>query len=238
MDFSFMETIGNNKFSLKIYKLTGTSPCDKHNPPAIYYFLDEGKFCIGRPPSLPAGMILTINIQGLTHPKNYENKLYPIWPSIMLQLLEILEVVKQDSDLLELETMTLALYSSSCNCCTEKDAGDCINFNDAKKAYAVVQSWKRSPQRIKGSFSQYAPTGLSRHRFLHIINQLYNCSAAQLIYDINMQKAMNLLLSSNESIIMVSERSGYTNKENFITAFRNTYGVTPGYLRKQFGRQA
>lgn len=238
MDFSFTETIGNNKFSLKIYKLTGTSLCDKHNPPAIYYFLDEGKFCIGHPPSLPGGMILSIDIQGLTLPKNHRNKLYPIWPSIMLQLLEILEVVKQDSDLLELETMTLALYSSSCNGLTEKDAGDCINFNDAKKAYAVVQSWKRYPQRIKGSFSQYAPIGLSRHRFLHIINQLYNCSAAQLIYDINMQKAMNLLLSSNESIIMVSERSGYTNKENFITAFRNTYGVTPGYLRKQFGRQA
>lgn len=232
MDFCLANTVGNTRFTVKIYD-SSTNGINNGLDTAMYYFLERGSFCAGQPSGFTEEFTLLLDIAG-TPSNPVAGELFTITPAIMLQLLEILEAINKNTDMLELETMALALYSSSSSFTHANHYVEPINFKEAKQVYSVVQEWKRSPQRIKGTFNQYKPAGMSRHRFLNLINQLYNCSAAQLIYDINMQKAMDLLLTSGQSIITVSELFGYTNKENFITAFRNAYGVTPGYLRKQF----
>jgi hypothetical protein len=236
MEFFLEEALGNARFTIKIHQVSAHDIKMHPREPETHYYLDSGCFCIGGLCDHPDGMVLSIRIPGqAAYPgrKYITGRLRNIGSSMMLQILEILEAVKRRTDMLELETMALALYSSSFFL-QEPGNEEPIDFRDAYAVYLIVQEWKNSTQRIEGTFNQYKPADMTRHRFVSVINQLYNCSATQLIYDINMQKAMNMLLDSDESIIMVSELSGYTKKENFITAFRNTYGVTPGYLRKQF----
>jgi hypothetical protein len=235
MNFFFTETAGNASFTIKVYSTSEIEVYKKFNATTVHCFLDEGSFCFGQPSgALPPGRGLSISTRVHIQARIDSNKLYPLHPAIILQILEILEAIKQDPHLPELETMALAIYSSCCNFLPDSNGIEPINFNEAQKAYAIVQEWKRSPHRIQGSFNDYKPAGMPRYKFLNVINRLYGCSAAQLIYDINMLKAMIMLLTSGKPITTVSELSGYTNKENFITAFRNAYGVTPGYLRKQF----
>jgi hypothetical protein len=152
---------------------------------------------------------------------------------MILQLFELIKAIKHsEKNIAAIEIMAAALCSTAAST-IKKPVDPRLDFNELSGIYEVVQEWKEMQRRIGGTFNLYKPEGMSRHRFLYLINQLYNCSASELIYYINMQKAINMLLFSNESIVAISELSGYTNKENFIAAFRNTYGVTPGHLRKQ-----
>lgn len=234
MDFRFAEARKNTRFAIRIFSSPGCDNSNAFGTAPMYCFLEQGSFCIGGNAGYMQGLTLSLEIAAAMRSKCAYGELYTISPSIMLQILKILEAMKKDTDFLELETMAFALYSSSSNFLTQQNDFERIDFYEAQQVYAVVQEWKTSAERIKRTLKQYKPAGMTRHKFVSLINQLYNCSAAQLVYDLNMQKAMNMLLTSDESIITVSKLSGYTNKENFITAFRNTYGVTPGYLRKHF----
>ncbi len=51
-----------------------------------------------------------------------------------------------------------------------------------------------------------------------------------------MQKAKNLMVSTDLRMYEISERVGYHNVEHFNRMFKKSFGVSPGDFRKNGGR--
>ncbi len=204
----------------------------------LHCLLGEGTFIFDDLKNDKQSPILTLEVDKAifdTHAQYTSHTSIITGPAMTLQLLELLHTLKQGSyNKHEIEIMSFALCATAMAISCAKESESPVNFSEAEKVYAVIQNWKSSPTRLTGKPWQYKPTGMTRSNFLMLINQLYNCSANDLLYEINMQKAMSMLLKSQEGISIISEQSGYRKKENFIAAFRNTYGVTPGRLKKHF----
>jgi len=63
--------------------------------------------------------------------------------------------------------------------------------------------------------------------------QLFGLSVFDCLQEARMQKARELLLSTNEPIKQICGLTGYPRMTNFITAFRKRFGYTPGSLRRK-----
>ena len=203
----------------------------------LHCLLDNGSFVFNRLLNDKASQVLSIEVDKDifdSHIKFVPNKLNFYSPGMALQLLELLDAMQNKNNAHEVEIMSFALCSTAMNISYRKKAGEPINFRHAQLAYNVVQQWKQSEKRIKGSFKRFTPKSMTDKNFVDTIQALYNCSATELMNNINMQKVMTMLMGSQDAIAVISEQSGYTKKENFIAAFRNAFGVTPGHLKKQF----
>ena len=60
----------------------------------------------------------------------------------------------------------------------------------------------------------------------------------EILTDIRMQKACDLLKNTTLRVLEVSSAVGYENTEHFYRAFRRKTGLTPSEYRKQNGRPA
>ncbi len=204
----------------------------------LHCLLNEGVFIFESLINPHQSVVLTVEVDKdilESHPLYSPNILFVTGPTMTLQLLELLNTLKQEErNDYEIEIMSFALCSTAMaiSCAEEKESF--IRFKDAENIYNMVQNWKSAETRITEKPLKYKPAKMSHSTFLMLIQQLYNCSPSDLLYEINMQKAMNILLQSPYTIGTISEQSGYKKKENFIAAFRNTYGVTPGRLKKHF----
>jgi AraC-like DNA-binding protein len=63
--------------------------------------------------------------------------------------------------------------------------------------------------------------------------QLFGLSVFDCLQEARMQKARELLLSTNEPLKQICVLTGYPRMTNFITAFRKRFGYTPGSLRRK-----
>ncbi|MGN6602452.1 MAG: helix-turn-helix transcriptional regulator [Ginsengibacter sp.] len=63
--------------------------------------------------------------------------------------------------------------------------------------------------------------------------QLFGVSVFDCLHEARMQKARELLLSTNEPLKQICVLTGYPRMTNFITAFRKRFGYTPGSLRRK-----
>ncbi len=63
--------------------------------------------------------------------------------------------------------------------------------------------------------------------------QLFGISVFDCLHEARMQKARELLLSTNEPLKQICVLTGYPRMTNFITAFRKRFGYTPGSLRRK-----
>lgn len=202
----------------------------------IHFFLDYGHYTFSGPNMPLEGFTLTMELSKeifYAEPGIRPLQSGNITSGIMLQVLELIKAIGQPKkDLVAIEIIAAALCSTAVY--SSEKTTQAIDFSEMRNIYAVVQEWKETHKNIAGTFNLYKPDSITRNRFLFLVNQLYDSSASEIIYRLNMQKAITLLLHSNEQINAISEILGYTSKENFITAFRNTYGVTPGHLRRQF----
>jgi AraC-like DNA-binding protein len=63
--------------------------------------------------------------------------------------------------------------------------------------------------------------------------QLFGLSVFDCLQEARMQKARELLLSTNEPLKQICVATGYPRMTNFITAFRKRFGYTPGSLRRK-----
>jgi methylphosphotriester-DNA--protein-cysteine methyltransferase len=202
----------------------------------LHCLLDEGSFIFNKLDNIKNARVLSIEVDKDifdNHIKLVSNKIFAYAPCMTLQLLELLDAMQQENNTHEVEVMSFALCSTAMNISYAKKAAEPVNFQHAQLVYNTVQQWKRSAQRVK-SFKKFTPPGMSDKHFVEIVQALYNCTTMELVNNINMQKAMTMLLGSQDAIAVISEQSGYTKKENFIIAFRNAFGVTPGHLKKQF----
>lgn len=63
--------------------------------------------------------------------------------------------------------------------------------------------------------------------------QLFGVSVFDCLHEARMEKARELLLSTNKPIKQICVLTGYPRMTNFITAFRKKFGYTPGSLRRK-----
>ena len=63
---------------------------------------------------------------------------------------------------------------------------------------------------------------------------VYGCSIAAYMKEYRMNAAAVILKNTQDSVISVAERVGYSNPGKFASAFRSVLGVTPTEYRKSF----
>ncbi len=63
--------------------------------------------------------------------------------------------------------------------------------------------------------------------------QLFGLTIFDCLHEARMEKARELLLTTNEPIKYICVLSGYPRMTNFITAFRKRFGYTPGSMRRK-----
>lgn len=74
---------------------------------------------------------------------------------------------------------------------------------------------------------------ISEANFRAIIQHKYNCSWSQLVYNIRMKKARELLQATPHiTLSEISDQLGYTSPSNFTRAFREYYKQSPSSLRR------
>lgn len=94
-------------------------------------------------------------------------------------------------------------------------------------------------ETIQANFAneQFDVTVLARKTYLSVsqlnrrLNALINQPAGQLIWEMKMEYAANLLQSGGDSISRVSFLVGYSNQAHFCRSFKRKYGCTPTRFR-------
>jgi AraC-like DNA-binding protein len=69
---------------------------------------------------------------------------------------------------------------------------------------------------------------LSKRQLSRVLQQIYNTSFRQLLIDMRLNRAAQLLAGNAHSVQEVAEMVGYTSLSGFYIAFRHKYGVAPG----------
>ena len=73
--------------------------------------------------------------------------------------------------------------------------------------------------------------GCSRRHLNRIVNKHFGCSIAQLRLDVRLERATELLRTSNSKIIDVAMECGFNHLGSFSAKFRAKYGTTPAHYR-------
>lgn len=76
--------------------------------------------------------------------------------------------------------------------------------------------------------------GLSRRQLGRVLQRLYGKSYREMVLDIRLQVACDLLRHSNLSVREISEQVGYSTPSNFTTFFKSMKGITPGQYREEY----
>ena len=75
--------------------------------------------------------------------------------------------------------------------------------------------------------------GISRVHLYRKLKQLTNQSAGELITNIRLKQAANLIISSTTNISEIAYAVGFTSTSKFSTKFKDLYGITPSNYRKK-----
>ena len=74
--------------------------------------------------------------------------------------------------------------------------------------------------------------GYQKNYFSNLVKEKTGYTFNQLVTETRIQKAVNLLLFSNDSIEKISEAIGYRSTASFFTHFRQKYQITPAEFRR------
>ncbi|GAA4468144.1 hypothetical protein GCM10023093_25230 [Nemorincola caseinilytica] len=75
-------------------------------------------------------------------------------------------------------------------------------------------------------------TGMSKFHFLRLFKVQYRLTPHQYLTEVRMQKGLQMLEHSGESISAIAAHLGYEYPNSFIKAFRKTYDISPLQYRK------
>ena len=75
--------------------------------------------------------------------------------------------------------------------------------------------------------------GISRAHLHRKLKELTNQNATTFIRNVRLQQAANLLKEKRHSIIEIARIVGFSRANNFSTAFKELYGITPMEWREQ-----
>ena len=74
---------------------------------------------------------------------------------------------------------------------------------------------------------------MSRSNLLRKVKKEYNLSVSQLISQVRLTRAMELLKSTSQNVSEVSHQVGFNSSSYFIKCFREYYGYPPGEVGKR-----
>ena len=74
--------------------------------------------------------------------------------------------------------------------------------------------------------------GLNEVKLKSGFKQVFGTGLFQFMLQAKMQKAWTLILETNKPVKEIAMLTGYTSKQNFVTAFKKYFNATPGSLRK------
>ncbi|HEV8285068.1 MAG TPA: AraC family transcriptional regulator [Chitinophagaceae bacterium] len=75
--------------------------------------------------------------------------------------------------------------------------------------------------------------GLNETKLRNGFKQIFGTGIFQFMLQAKMQKAWTLVLETNMPVKNIASETGYTSKQNFLTAFKKYFNATPGSLRKK-----
>jgi AraC-like DNA-binding protein len=75
--------------------------------------------------------------------------------------------------------------------------------------------------------------GLNEVKLKSGFKQAFGTGIFQFMLQAKMQKAWTLILETNKPVKEIAILTGYTSKQNFVTAFKKYFNATPGSLRKK-----
>ncbi len=116
-----------------------------------------------------------------------------------------------------------------------RDLKDQIHIYETKTADNPLQplmKYLRENSAVATRASTAQRFGYSSDYLYRLIKQHTGKSFVELITEIRMQKASDMLLNSKMSIDMIAEKCGYLGKSNFYSAFKKAFNVTPKQYRE------
>lgn len=75
--------------------------------------------------------------------------------------------------------------------------------------------------------------GISEPRLRNSFKMIFRSHIAEYLLQMRMQNAYSLLFMTNKPIKEIARIVGYQNMQNFLTAYRKFFGITPGAIRKR-----
>lgn len=112
------------------------------------------------------------------------------------------------------------------------NASQRLRWHDAVLVHRAVEMLKNHQNPLLLEIKLADKTGLKRYRFQKACRQLYGISLKEMIYRIKMEETLQMITLSDRSLKEISRLAGFNSYDNFITAFRNYFDVTPALLRK------
>ena len=104
-----------------------------------------------------------------------------------------------------------------------------------EKAYGIRKSllFVHSRFRENPSMAQAAESaGFSRNYFSGLFHSVTGKTYKEYVNSLKLEHAKKLILSSSISVTEVCFASGFNSLTNFLRAFKNEYGISPGAMRK------
>jgi len=108
-----------------------------------------------------------------------------------------------------------------------------------RRDVAILQDIR---QFIEQNFHKEIPIGsivkqfnLNRTKLQEGFRQFYDLPIHAFIHRLRMEKAKDLLRSTDDSVKSIALETGYKSTSSFIRAFRQEYGIAPTEFRKQAG---
>ena len=99
----------------------------------------------------------------------------------------------------------------------------------AEKAHALITTNLAHPYSLRGLAAE---CGVTPYTLKRIFKKTYGQSVADFSLQARMERAKELLVTTNNTLQMIAEAIGYTEGNNFQAIFKKTVGVTPGEWRR------
>ncbi|KIC91997.1 helix-turn-helix domain-containing protein [Flavihumibacter solisilvae] len=105
-------------------------------------------------------------------------------------------------------------------------------FQEAKQLLDLLYSYTINSWHDISVNALQERLNLKKERLNRLCMELYGESPQQLCQHLKMQRVMQLLTHSEESLSSIAQNVGFASKENLSTAFRQYFALTPVALRK------
>ena len=125
--------------------------------------------------------------------------------------------------MLQTEAFETRFSSNDCNCLFSSK-------KDVEKIQAVKELINEEPNNAFTLNGLAKKTGLNTFKLKKGFKALYGQTVFGYINDLKMEKARQLLLDKNISVKEVAYLCGYNSPNNFSTAFKKKYGLSPNQL--------
>ena len=113
--------------------------------------------------------------------------------------------------------------------CTDKKS--CI-ITDRNSRFMQLRAYIYAmPEDIADVGSMAWDMGISRSSFQHMYKKMFGVSVMTDVISARMERASQLLATTNLSVREVAERCGYTNEYGFMKRFKMHFGKTPTEFR-------